>query len=337
MFDQRERMAAAYLSARYQGTLGGFDVSGDAGVRVIHVKRTLEGTSRIGNVVTPIDLSTSENNYLPSISALVGWRDDLQSHFSAGKTLTRPEFQRLNPALSLIPPTVNAPGTGSAGNAGLAPTKSTNLDATLEYYFAGNGYAQLALFHRDFTGYLQDYTQDEIINGERYRVTRPQNSGQGTLKGFEFGTQKFFDFLPGVWSGFGAQYNFTWIKDENETRLDVNSDVLTKTRLVNVARKSHNVALLYEAHGLTGRLAATRRGDYVEQVAEPRFLQDRIVKASTYVDLSLSYELTRNISVQFDAINLTKEKYESYVGDTARPRDIRYTPTTYGVGLRFKL
>lgn len=336
-FEQRERTTAAYLSARWQTTLGGLDVSGDAGVRVVHVKRKLEGTSRVGNVITPIDLSTSENNYLPNLSALVGWREDLQSHFSVGKTLTRPDFLRLNPALSLIPPTVNAPGTGSAGNAALAPTKSTNLDATLEYYFQGNGYAQLALFHRDFTGYLQDYTQDEIIDGQRYRVTRPQNSGQGTLKGFEFGTQKFFDFLPGFWSGFGAQYNFTWIDADNETRLDVNSDVLTKGRLIDVAKKSHNLALLYEGHGLTGRLAATRRGDYVEQIAEPRFLQDRVVKASTYVDLSLSYELTKNVSVQFDAINLTKEKYESYVGDPVRPRDIRYTPTTYGVGLRFKL
>lgn len=337
VFEQRERATAAYVSARWQTTLGGLDVSGDAGVRVIHVKRKLEGTSRVGDVIAPVDLSTSENNYLPSISALVGWRDNLQSHFSAGKTLTRPDFLRLNPALSLIPPTVNAPGTGNAGNASLAPTKSTNLDATLEYYFKGNGYAQVALFHRKFTGYLQNYTQDESVNGELYRVTRPQNSGEGSLKGLEFGTQKFFDFLPGLWSGFGAQYNFTWIKDENETRLDVNSPVLTKTRLIDVAKKSHNFALLYEAHGLTGRLAATRRGDYVEQVAEPRFLQDRVVKASTYVDLSLSYELTRNISLQFDAINLTKEKYESYVGDTSRPRDIRYTPTTYGVGLRFKL
>jgi TonB-dependent receptor len=337
LFDQRERATTGYVGARYQATLGGIDVSGDAGVRVIHVKRKLRGTSRIGNVITPVDLSTSENNYLPSLSALVNWRENLQSHLSAGKTLTRPDFQRLNPALSLIPPTVNAPGTGSAGNPDLAPTKSTNLDATLEYYFPNNGYAQVALFHRDIDGYLQNYTQDEIIDGQRYRVTRPQNSGQGTLKGFEFGTQKFFDFLPAPWNGFGAQYNFTWIDGDNETRLDPNSAVLTRTRLIDVAKKSHNVALLYEGHGLTGRLAATRRGDYVEQIAEPRFLQDRFVKASTYVDLSLSYEITKNISVQFDAINLTKEKYESYVGDEARPRDIRYTPTTYGVGLRFKL
>ncbi|QGZ38012.1 TonB-dependent receptor [Pseudoduganella flava] len=336
-FDQREKSATVYLNGRWQTTLGGIDVSGDAGVRVIHVKRKLEGTSRIGDTLTPIDISTSENNYLPNLSALVAWRDNLQSHLSVGKTLTRPEFNRLNPALSLIPPTVNAPGTGSAGNPNLAPTRSVNKDATLEYYFPGNGYAQVALFHRDISGYLQNFTQDEIIGGQRYRVTRPQNSGDGTLKGAEFSIQKFFDFLPGLWSGFGAQFNYTWISGDNETRLDPNSPVLTKTRLIDVAKKSHNIALLYEKYGVTGRLAATRRGDYVEQIAELRFLQDRFVKASTYVDLSLSYELTKNLTVQFDAINLTKEKYESYLSDPSRPRDIRYTPTTYGVALRFKL
>ncbi|TWI67315.1 TonB-dependent receptor [Pseudoduganella lurida] len=336
-FDQRERSGTVYLNGRWQTVLGGVEVSGDAGVRVIHVKRRLQGTSRVGEVITPVNLETSENNVLPSVSALIGWRDNLQSHLSIGKTITRPDFQRLNPALSLIPPTVNAPGTGSAGNANLDPTKSVNTDATLEYYFRNNGYAQIALFHRDIDGYLQNFTQDEVIGGQTYRVTRPQNSGKGTLKGAEFGIQKFFDFLPGFWSGFGAQFNYTWISGDNETRLDPGSPVLTKTRLIDVAKKSHNVALLYEGHGLTGRLAATRRGDYVEQIAELRFLQDRFVKASTYVDLSLSYEITPRISVSFDAINLTKEKFESYLEDTSRPRDIRYTPTTYGVGLRFKM
>ncbi len=337
MFDQRERTGAVYLSGRWQTALAGIEVSGDAGVRVVRVNRTLRGTSKIGDVVTPIDQKTSETNVLPNVSALVNWRDNLQSHLSAGKTITRPEFNRLNPALSLIPPTINAPGTGSAGNPNLDPTKSVNLDATLEYYFQKNGFAQVALFHRDIDGYLQNFQQDEVIGGQTYRVTRPQNSGKGTLKGAEFSIQKFFDFLPGFWSGFGVQYNYTWISGDNETRTSLTSDVLQKTTLIDVAKRSNNFALLYEGHGLTGRLAATHRGSYTEAVLEPRFLQDRVVQGQTYVDLSLSYELTKNISVQFDAINMTKEKYESFVGDPSRPRDIRYNPTTYGLGLRFKL
>jgi TonB-dependent receptor len=178
---------------------------------------------------------------------------------------------------------------------------------------------------------------NEVIGGQNYRVTRPQNSGTGTLRGAEFGIQKFFDFLPGPWSNFGAQFNYTWIDGDNQTLVSPTSNTFRTTALTNVAKKNYNFALLYEGNGITGRLTATHRGEYVEQIAEPRFFQDRIVKATTFVDLSVSYALNRNLSLQFDAINLTHEKYESYLGSPIRPRDIRYNPTTYGLGLRFSL
>jgi iron complex outermembrane receptor protein len=336
-FGQRENNTTLYLQGRWQTTLGGIEVGGTVGGRYVHVVRQLQGNSRIGDVITPIDQSARENNFLPSASAVIGWRENLQSHLSFGKTMTYPEFASLNPALSLIPPTVNAPGTGSAGNPNLRPTKSKNIDATLEYYFPKNGYAQIALFHRDIDGYLQNMESNETIDGLNYRVTRPQNSGSGKLKGAELGIQKFFDFLPGIWSNFGAQANYTWITGDNQTLVSQGPNVYRTTPLLNVAKKSYNFALLYEGNGLTGRLTATHRGDYVEQIAEPRFDQDRYVKAATYVDLSLSYAINKNVSVQFDAINLTREKYESYLNDPIRPRDIRYNPTTYGLGLRFTL
>jgi TonB-dependent receptor len=337
LFEQRERTAALHLGARWKAEMGTIGMTGNIGGRVVKVDRKLEGNRRIGNVVTPINEDSDETNFLPNVSAVVNWTDRLQSHLSYGKTITRPEFSALNPALSLIPPTVNAPGTGAAGNPELAPTKSKNLDATLEYYFQDNGFAQIALFHRDIEGYLQNFEQDETINGVTYRVTRPQNSGKGKLKGAEFGIQKFFDFLPGAWSGLGAQFNYTWIDGQNQTRTSLNSGSYTTTDIVGVARQSYNFALLYERAGWTGRLAATRRGKFVEQIAEPRFGQDRIVKAQTYVDLSIGYALTPNLTLNFDAINLTKERYESYLGDPIRPRDIRYTPTTYGLSLRYQM
>lgn len=336
LFEQRERNATFYLSGRWETDIGGIKVSGEAGARVLKDKRKLRGQNRIGDVVTDVDLSTSETNVLPSISAIVNWNEQWQSHLSAGKTLTRPGFRELNPALSLVPPTVNAPGTGGAGNPDLSPTKSKNIDATLEYYFAKNGYAQIALFHRDIDGYLQNFTQDESINGVTYRVNRPQNSGKGTLRGAELSAQKFFDFLPGFWRDFGVQANYTWIDGDNETRTSLNSGAFTKTALVGVAKQNYNVALLYEGNGITGRLAATRRGDYVEQIAEPPYDQDRVVKATTFVDLSIGYELTPNVSLHFDAINLTKAKFESELGPY-QPRDIRYNMTTYGLSLRYKM
>ena len=336
-FSQNENNTTLYLQGRWQTKMGDIDVGGTVGGRYMHITRSLLGNSRIGDVITPIDQSSRENNFLPSLSAVIGWRKDLQSHLSFGKTLTYPDFASLNPALSLIPPTVNAPGTGSAGNPNLRPTKSKNIDATLEYYFQKNGYAQIALFHRDIDGYLQNMESNETIGGLNYRVTRPQNSGSGKLKGAELGIQKFFDFLPGPWSNFGAQANYTWISGENQTLVSSTGNTFTTTPLIGVAKKNYNFALLYEGNGITGRLTATHRGDYVEQIAEPRFGQDRYVKAATFVDLSLSYAINKNVSLQFDAINITKEKYESYLNDPIRPRDIRYNPTTYGLGLRFSL
>jgi TonB-dependent receptor len=192
---------------------------------------------------------------------------------------------------------------------------------------------------RTIDGYVQTLESNESIHGLNYRVNRPQNSGKGTLKGAEFGLQKFFDFLPGIWGNFGAQANYTWISGENQTLVSQAPDVYRTTALTNVAKKSYNLALLYEGNGITGRLTATHRGDYVEAggLAEPRFGQDRHVKAATFVDLSLSYEMSKNLSLQFDAINITREKYETYPNDPIRPRDIRYNPTTYGLGLRFTL
>jgi TonB-dependent receptor len=336
LFEQRERSATLYLSGRWKTNLGGIEVNGEAGARVVRLNRTLRGQNQIGNVVTDVDLKTSETNVLPSVSAIVGWTEALQSHLSAGKTITRPGFREMNPALSLIPPTVNAPGGGNAGNPYLEPTRSTNLDATLEYYFPKNGFAQVALFHRDIDGYLQNFTQDEVINGATYRVSRPQNSGKGKLKGMELTVQKFFDFLPGEWSNFGAQFNTTWTDGENQTKTAFNSTTFSTTPLIDVAKNSYNLALLYEGHGITGRLAATRRGDYVEQIAEPPFDQDRVVKATTFVDLSIGYALTRNLSLHFDGINLTNAKYESALGPY-QPRDIRYNSATYGLSLRYKL
>ena len=336
-FAQNERTATAYGAARFSGELGGVDVHGNLGVRLVRVERELRGKSRIGETVSDINVETAETNVLPNLSAVAAWTPSLQSHFSVGKTITRPDFSSLNPALALTPPTVNAPGYGGSGNPRLKPTESINTDLTLEYYFEKNGFMQLALFDRRIDGYLQNFQQEETIDGKLYRVSRPQNSGKGVLRGAELGYQKFFDFLPDMWNGFGVQANYTHITGHNETRTTLTGNEFLETALVNVAKSSWNVALLYEKHGLSARLAATHRGDYAEAVNTSRFGMDQIVKATTYVDLSLNYAITPRVTLQFDALNLTRAKYESYLGDPARPRDIRYSPTAYGLGLRFKL
>lgn len=341
-FSQRERATTVYAEGKFGFDVGDVNVTGNGGVRVVRVDRRLQGTLSTAvpngpSVLSPVDLSTSETNVLPSVGLVASWTDNLQSHFSAGKTITRPAFADLNPALALTAATVNVPGAGGAGNPNLKPTTSTSLDATLEYYFRKNGYVQIAAFDRRIDGYLQRYTQTENIGGSNYYVTRPQNSGKGRLHGIELGGQAFFDFLPDFWKDFGVQANYTMINGRNQTRTSLNGNGFVNTPLTDVAKSNYNLVLMYQGNGLTGRLAATHRGAYADNVNDGDFHLVNTVRAATYVDFGLGYEISKAVSVQFDATNITRTKYRSYVGDPSRPRDIRYTPSTYSLGLRVAL
>ncbi|MED5617836.1 TonB-dependent receptor [Ideonella sp. BN130291] len=343
-FSQRERNITAYVQGKFGFDVGSVSVLGNAGVRLIRVNRRLEGTlstppAQQGdpNVLSPLDMTTSETNVLPSLGLVASWTDRLQSHFTVGKTITRPTFADLNPALALTAATVNVPGAGSAGNPNLKPTKSISSDATLEYYFKKNGYVQVAVFDRRIDGYLQPFTDVENIGGENYYVTRPQNSRKGRLHGVEVGGQAFFDFLPGIWRNFGMQANYTLINGKNQTRTSLNSDTFIDSPLVDVSKHNYNLVLMYQGNGITGRLAATHRGAYADNVNDGDFHLVNTVRGATYVDLSLGYAITKNLSLQFDATNITHTKYESYIGDPSRPRDIRYTPSTYSLGVNFTL
>ena len=343
-FSQRERTTTAYLQGKFGFEVGDISFVGNGGVRLVRVDRRLQGTLNTASPVpnrpdvqSPLDMKTAETNVLPSIGLVANWTDNLQSHFSAGKTITRPAFGDLNPALALTAATVNVPGSGGAGNPDLKPTESTSLDATLEYYFTKNGYVQAAAFDRRIDGYLQRFTQLETIGGQNYYVTRPQNSGKGRLRGVELGGQAFFDFLPPIWKDFGLQANYTLINGRNQTRTSLNGGAFIDTPLTDVAKHNYSVVLMYQGKALTGRLAATHRGAYADNVNDGDFNLVNTVRGATYVDFGVGYEINKRVSIQFDATNITRTKYESYVGDPSRPRDIRYTPSTVSVGLRLAL
>ena len=80
--------------------------------------------------------------------------------FSATKTLTRPNFADLNPALALFHsgPTSQI-GSGNGGNPNLQPIKSTNYDLSLEYYFTKTNQITVTLFDRELNGYVQSFFQ----------------------------------------------------------------------------------------------------------------------------------------------------------------------------------
>lgn len=337
-FDQRENSTTIYGAGRFATEIGGVDISGVAGVRVINTKRHQKGTNNFGGVMTPFDTTTSDTDVLPSLNTKFVWGDNWQSRLAIGKTISRPDFASLNPSLNLTPPAPpNRPvGSGSGGNADLKPVESTSIDLTTEYYFDKNGLAGLALFHRKIDGYIYGLSNRETIGNQQYDISRPFNSGKGTLRGFELTVQKFLDMLPGWMSGFGVAANYTQISGNTRVATDLAQTNYSDRPLFGVAKKNLNASLLYEKDGFNARLTANRRDKYLEGIVGI-YAMNQWVKATTFVDFGVGYQINSQLSVQFDAGNLTNANYESYQETENRPRDIRYWNRNYALSLRYKL
>ena len=340
-FDIGEKKLAGYLQAKYDIELGErVRVDGLVGVRAEKVRRDLNAFAFDAESVSysPLSEQTSDINVLPNISANFHFGSDWQLRFSAAKTLSYPDFGSLNPSLSLNPGTINREGQAAGGNPNLTPIESKNYDASLEWYFSPVGYASVGLFRRDIDGYIQTYITRTTINGEDYLLSSPQSAGSGYLQGVEAAWQQTFDFLPGAWSGLGAQFNYTYIEGQTDSPEYVGGPVISRP-LQNVSKNNYNAVLFYENFGISARLAYGYRSRYIDAFTQDTVSgnEDNVVPANS-LDFSFSYDFNPNVTLVFSATNLLDKNFHSYWGSgETRPRDIRYQDKTFGLGVRFKL
>ncbi len=339
-FDIGERKAAGYLQAKYDFELFGLPVDGLVGVRVEKVKRDLSAFSFDAGtgVYSPITRQTDDTNTLPNASMNLHFSDEWQLRLVAAKTMSYPDFGALNPSISLNPGTINRPGIASSGNPDLSPIESMNYDASLEWYFSPVGYASAGVFYRDIDGYIQTYVTNVTIGGAPFELSSPQSAGSGHLQGVELAYQQTFDFLPGAWSGLGAQLNYTYIDGSTRSPQFIGGPEISRP-LQNVSKNNYNAVLFYENQALSARLAYGYRSRYIDFFTQPTVSgnEDQVEPASS-LDFSVSYDVTPQTTLVFSATNLLGNNLHQFWGDgDTRPRDIRFQDKTIALGLRFKL
>ena len=230
------------------------------------------------------------------------------------------------------------PASAASGNPDLKPIRSTNYDASLEWYFAPASYLSGTVFYRDINGYIQNYITDVTIGGLPYQLSSPQSAGSGHLDGAEAAYQQFFDFLPEPFNGLGVQLNYTYIEGSTRSPQFIGGPVVVSP-LQNVSRNNGNAVLIYEKYGWSARLAYNYRSRFVDGFNAPSVagVLDEVTPANQ-TDFALSYDFNKYLTGVFNATNIFGANFHNYFGDgTTRPRDIRYQDRTVGVGLRLKL
>ena len=141
VYTDHENTSAFYVKGSYGFDAGSIPVDGQVGVRVARTRQSIAGftaTYAPNGTVTysPIDVSTTTTDVLPSFSMRAHLQPDLLARVVYGKAIERAAFGNYNPGLQLHEPTPTVPGNGSAGNPNLKPQESKNLDLSLEWYFA---------------------------------------------------------------------------------------------------------------------------------------------------------------------------------------------------------
>ncbi|MFC4314526.1 TonB-dependent receptor [Steroidobacter flavus] len=348
-FDASEETYAAYFQLDYSVPVGGLTIDGLIGARPTRTERHIEGAGLVSGAVVPRIADTTDTEVLPNASARIDFNNGLQARFSYAKTMRRPDFTALNPGLNYVvatnPSVINS---GSSGNPNLKSQISDSYDATLEYYF-GPSMVSAAVYYRDLADRVITAANAEEIDGIVYNISRPRNVGAATLQGVELSGQTFFDFLPGLWSGFGAFANYTYADTEVK-----GNDPLAGYPLQGVSKDNFTVGLLYEKFGLSGRLVYTARSRYYDQdttglnIARP-IAADRVndlsyiptalnyVRPGGRMDFSIGYDITDAIRVDLGGSNILKNRYKSYFDYDYLNRDFRYDDTIYTLGVRVRM
>jgi iron complex outermembrane recepter protein len=354
----------AYLQADFHYELGAHTLRGNIGVRYVQTDMTSNGYALVAGVPALQEGTHKYDDVLPSLNLVYDLSESLLFRLGASKVMTRPNLGQLTPGA-----TVSVSGnnrTVTVGNPSLDPFRANSYDIGVEWYFAPESLLSLALFYKDVDSFVQTTRDQRPFTDNPYGLddsvaiaacgttagcspasiwdfNTPATTEGGPVKGFEISYQQPFSFLPGAWSNFGAILNYTGVESEI-TYLTVSGPVgappiITPVTddLTGLSKDAYNATLYFDNKVFSARVAAAYRSDYLTTVPG-RNSNDVEGTASTMnIDFSSSYNINDHFTVSLEALNITDEVQDQWVGEAAnRLSYYHHQGTQYYLGARFK-
>ena len=338
----QEKLAAGYISMQF----GGERWAGNVGVRVVKTDVVSSGfdtpVTNIANTpgddtlqytygpATPVTVRNSYVNALPSANIRFNLTEKLLARAAFSQTVTRPTLTDLG-VNNDFGGRISVPQS-SGGNPNLLPFRSTNYDASVEWYVTPVSYFSVGGFYKDLSDFLELQTLPVNRFGRVFQDTRTRNGQSGYIRGVEVGAQYAFDWLPGFASGFGVTGNYTYVdskveRDQTLADYDCGYNGLSP--------HSANGSIFYEKYGISARTSYNWRSDYLRQC---RSSQGRPRNRSSYgqLDFNVAYDLTANFQVYVQGVNVLNERVDEWSAVEDRFLLLQETGPRYNFGVRVK-
>lgn len=312
------------------------------------------------------NLKANYTNFLPSFNVRFGLDNSNFIRFAYSRALSRPDFGLLRNYVSIQAPSFDATasspnivrdGAGNitgynfvfraeSGYAGLKPIIADQFDLTFEHYQGSTAF-HANIFYKKLSNtvaygeFLREFenggsTQQVLMRGPR------NTKDGGELYGLEAGFQTFFDFLPGLLSGLGAQANYTLVMQNGINNsnlatqgaldgggtggfgagLDVSGGrgvVIDSHQLAGISKNSFNLVGLYEKGPVALRVAYNWRSRFLTNNLDCCIGLPVFQKATGYLDASFRVSPTDWLEFSIEGQNLldTTTVYQQQIfGDT---------------------
>ena len=345
-----EKDLGAYLQADFRFDAFGLNWRGDLGARYVLTEQYSDGYAAVGSTIQLVRARRDYDMLLPSANLAVDLTDTVVARISAAQTIARPSISVLTPGGDVGIQGANR--SFSSGNPNIDPTKSDNLDLSLEWYPDADSLFAVGLFYKKINSFVQNLRQDipfnqlglpnSLLDGtsalptDLFAVSQPVNSPGGELKGFEINVQKRLSFLPGWMENFGVQANYTFVDSEIEylTSTTPGAPTITQT-LTGLSKNAWNATLYYETDKFSIRGSVAYRDGYLTAVPGNDGNSVHGTNETMNFDMQASYNISDKLKVSIEGINLTDEFNDQYVDASNRLNVYSHTGRQFFVGLRY--
>lgn len=317
------------------------------GIRNEYTTTTLRGSQATtsGNpAFTEIDPVKRKNNYnafLPMFHLKYSLNDKSNIRAAYTRTFVRPNFGDMTPGESTD--NTKNPIVITKGNQDLKPTFANNFDLMGEYFFDNVGLISGGFFYKGIRDVIFKDVNYYNQEGNNYVITQSKNLKNARLFGLEAGINKRFDFLPGCWSDFGIELNYTFINSRVKVprQIGTGSSATTledKTSLPDQSKHMGNAILFYEKDHIMIRLAGNYRGKSISTINQQLGPGFYIWTDKNFtLDASATYDIMKGLKAFVEMNNLTDEPLRQYMGDSRRLTTSEWYGLRGQIGLRWDI
>lgn len=340
-----EQIHNFYIQADIDGDLGSVPVRGNIGLRYADTEQGSTGT--IAGGVNSV--STSYDNWLPSMNLSFEIMPDTFIRIAAAKTVTRARLDQMtaNQNIGFNPlacadtnadqrPDVLLPGFNppaqvcfnlSGGNPLLQPYRSTSYDISFEKYFSPGTAIIIAGFHKDLSDWIIDFSAiadisqsirnfgaGSILQGNPDAgigiINGPVNFSDGTITGVEGTVRLNFGDFSDTLDGFGGFASVTYADAQVLNQNSVPIDIPGYSDV------TWSGDVFYEKYGFRAKLAARYRSGFLSEVQNfDGSLSGARAQPETILDAQIGYTFEKEgsflngVQVLAEVFNLTNEPF----------------------------